>query len=121
VYLRALLNPFRYGAFAWMLASHKLCRWLLPWAMLALVGALAALAVHSLVARLAFIGALGVSALGYVGWVWPEGRAMPRFVALPTYAAAALVAGMHAWIRVATGKLAPTWEPTRRGAAAPPA
>ena len=28
---RALLNPIRYGAFSWMLFSHKVCRWLLPW------------------------------------------------------------------------------------------
>src|SRR4029077_15604626 len=25
---RRMLNPFRYGFFAWQLASHKLCRWL---------------------------------------------------------------------------------------------
>ena len=29
-YKRQLLNPFRYGWFAWMLFSHKLCRWLVP-------------------------------------------------------------------------------------------
>ena len=28
---RHLLNPFRHGAFALMLASHKLARWLVPW------------------------------------------------------------------------------------------
>ena len=28
-----MLNPFRYGLFAWQLASHKLCRWLVPLAM----------------------------------------------------------------------------------------
>src|SRR5207245_7881979 len=27
---RALLNPLRYGVFAWMLFSHKVCRWLVP-------------------------------------------------------------------------------------------
>lgn len=25
-----LLNPFKYGLFSWQLASHKLCRWLVP-------------------------------------------------------------------------------------------
>ena len=36
---RSLLNPMRYGAFSWMLFSHKLCRWLVPWALvLGLVG-----------------------------------------------------------------------------------
>ncbi|HVT39477.1 MAG TPA: glycosyltransferase, partial [Gemmatimonadaceae bacterium] len=27
-YARHLLNPFKHGVFAWMLFSHKLCRWL---------------------------------------------------------------------------------------------
>ena len=25
-----MLNPLRFGLFAWQLASHKLCRWLVP-------------------------------------------------------------------------------------------
>ena len=29
-----MLNPFRYGLFSWQLASHKLCRWLVPFAMI---------------------------------------------------------------------------------------
>ncbi len=29
-----LLNPFRYGMFAWQIFSHKLCRWLVPFAMM---------------------------------------------------------------------------------------
>src|SRR5439155_18332143 len=42
VYMRHLLNPFRYGLFAWMLFSHKICRWLAPWAIgLAIVGLIA--------------------------------------------------------------------------------
>src|SRR5215469_2217266 len=32
-----LLNPFRYGLYSWQLVSHKLCRWLVPIAMLALL------------------------------------------------------------------------------------
>ena len=27
-HMRSLLNPFRYGRFAWMLMSHKVSRWL---------------------------------------------------------------------------------------------
>src|SRR6185436_8673453 len=34
-----MLNPFRYGLFAWQLASHKLCRWLVPFAMIAAAAA----------------------------------------------------------------------------------
>ena len=36
---RALLNPFRFRIPSWMLFSHKVCRWALPWGgLLALVG-----------------------------------------------------------------------------------
>ena len=79
---RALLDPFRFGLFAWMLLSHKLCRWLVPWAA--------------------------------VGWHWPESRPVPRLLALPMFACLANLAALHAWIRVAAGRLEPAWEPTRR-------
>lgn len=31
----SLLNPFKYRLFAWQLFSHKLCRWLVPFALIA--------------------------------------------------------------------------------------
>ncbi|OLC72606.1 MAG: hypothetical protein AUH78_15790 [Gemmatimonadetes bacterium 13_1_40CM_4_69_8] len=115
-YKRALLNPLRYGVFAWMLFSHKLCRWLVPWAMLLLLAVLGALAVTSGWARtaLAAFGALG--ALGGIGWLWPEGDPMPRLLALPAFVVSGNVAVLHAWLRLLGGRLAPVWEPTRRGA-----
>src|SRR5438034_772151 len=30
----SLLNPLRYGLFSWQILSHKLCRWLVPLAMI---------------------------------------------------------------------------------------
>ncbi|HVZ77933.1 MAG TPA: glycosyltransferase, partial [Gemmatimonadaceae bacterium] len=53
---RALLDPLRYGGFAWMLASHKLVRWLLPWASVAMVVALALLAYRVRLAQAALAG-----------------------------------------------------------------
>jgi cellulose synthase/poly-beta-1,6-N-acetylglucosamine synthase-like glycosyltransferase len=115
-YKRTLLNPLRYGTFAWMLFSHKLCRWLVPWAMLVLLAALAILASISGWARaaLAACGALGL--LAGIGWLWPEGVPMPRPVALPVYFVVGNTAVLHAWLRVLTGRLVPLWEPTRRSA-----
>ncbi|HEV2671132.1 MAG TPA: glycosyltransferase [Gemmatimonadales bacterium] len=43
-YKRALLDSRRYGLFAWMLCSHKLCRWLMPWATVLAAAALVVLA-----------------------------------------------------------------------------
>ncbi len=115
-YKRTLLNPLRFGTFAWMLFSHKVCRWLVPWALLVLVAALGILASTSGWARaaLAACGALGL--LAGIGWLWPEAVPMPRPLALPVYLAAGNAAVLHAWLRVLTGRLAPVWEPTRRSA-----
>src|SRR2546427_216239 len=41
---RAMLDPTRHGLFAWMLWSHKLCRWLTPWSFVLMAAALAVLA-----------------------------------------------------------------------------
>jgi cellulose synthase/poly-beta-1,6-N-acetylglucosamine synthase-like glycosyltransferase len=108
---RALLNPFRYGAFAWMLFSHKLCRWIVPWAALAILGVLAAWAFTSVVAAAVLAAGLMLVALGPI-------VSMPRLLALPGYVVAGNAAALHAWLRVLTGRHAPMWEPTRREAPA---
>ena len=118
MYFRRLLNPFAYGVFAWMLASHKLARWVLPWATVVLAAAVAQLAVvGSLAARAAVLAGLGGALLAAVGWWWPESRPMPKAVSLPAYAAWGIVAGLHAWLKVFGGRPAATWEPTRRDVA----
>ncbi len=116
LYKRALLNPLRTGLFAWMLFSHKVCRWLLPWALLLFVAALATLAVTSSWARAALVAAAAVGVLAAAGWRWSErGRIPPpRLVTLAAYLVAGNVAVLHAWLRVVGGRLAPVWEPTRR-------
>jgi glycosyltransferase involved in cell wall biosynthesis len=111
---RALLDPFRFGLFAWMLASHKLCRWLVPWAAVAALVALAAAASSSPTARILLFLAGIAAAAATVGWNWPETRPMPRILALPLFACLANVAALHAWFRVAAGRVEPAWEPTRR-------
>jgi len=115
-YKRALLNPFRYGVFSWMLFSHKLCRWLVPWALLAVLAAVGALAVTSAWAR-ALLVAFGLLAVAGVITLLRRGAdSLPRLLALPAYVAAGNAAALQAWVRVLTGRHAPAWEPTRRGA-----
>lgn len=113
-YKRALLNPLRTGVFAWMLFSHKVCRWLLPWALLLFVAALGTLALTSGWARAALAAMAVVGLLAAIGWLRSERGRMPRLVALPAYVVAGNVAVLHAWLRVFGGRLAPVWEPTRR-------
>jgi cellulose synthase/poly-beta-1,6-N-acetylglucosamine synthase-like glycosyltransferase len=111
-----LLHPLRYGAFAWMLYSHKLCRWLVPWAMLVSLIMIGALALTETWARWLATATAVVALAAVAGWLWPAHRRMPRFLALPAYAIAGNVAVIHAWLRALSGRRTPVWEPTRRPA-----
>ncbi len=111
---RALLNPLRHPVFAWMLVSHKLSRWLLPWAAAASLAALAVLGPVYPFARVVLAAALGVCALGLVGWLLAERPSVPKIVAAPAYLLAGNVAAAHALLRVLAGGEDALWEPTRR-------
>jgi cellulose synthase/poly-beta-1,6-N-acetylglucosamine synthase-like glycosyltransferase len=111
---RHLMNPFTHGSFAWMLFSHKLCRWLvypaLPIAAVALVIA----SIHSrawlLVLVLSVIGGL----TGVAGMRWPASRNSPRLIRIAGFALASNLAGILAWLQVARNRRLAVWEPTRR-------
>ena len=116
-HVRALMNPFRYGRFAFMLASHKLARWLvflsLPFA---LVG-LAMLAPRSSLAATALVACVLGCALGGVALRWPATSKPPKVLALFGYLLAAALAGVLAWGTALRGQRIAAWEPTRRTAA----
>jgi cellulose synthase/poly-beta-1,6-N-acetylglucosamine synthase-like glycosyltransferase len=111
---RALLNPMRHGVFAWMLWSHKVCRWVAPWMLVLGVVAVATLApAHPWAA--ATFALTGVAALlTAIGWVWPEGRPVPRVIALPAYAVSGTIAALQGWMRALGRQGTALWEPTRR-------
>ncbi|HET7585757.1 MAG TPA: glycosyltransferase [Gemmatimonadaceae bacterium] len=117
-YKRHLMNPFRYGVFAFMLVSHKLCRWLVYLAIPPAALAIAVLATRWTPAL--FLLAAGVAAwgAGIVALRWPEERRMPRLLALVGFAAVSALAGVMAWVRVFRRQRDVKWEPTRRPGAA---
>jgi cellulose synthase/poly-beta-1,6-N-acetylglucosamine synthase-like glycosyltransferase len=111
---RRLLNPFRFGWFAWMLVSHKICRWALPWAAVGSAVALVSLAPrYPLAGWLAGAG-LVIAVLGAIGWKRAEDQAVPRVFALPAYLIAGNLAAAHALVRAVGGARDALWEPTRR-------
>lgn len=116
---RALLDARRYGLFSWMLASHKLCRWLLHWAAAAVVVVALVESRHSALAQatLALAG-LGAAATALTLWRETRGRHVPRLISMTAFVTAGLAAGVHAWIQWLSGRRAATWEPTRRHSAA---
>ncbi|HEY6156209.1 MAG TPA: glycosyltransferase [Gemmatimonadales bacterium] len=111
---RALLNPFHHGLFAWILASHKVCRWLIPHVALPALVALVCLAQTFWWARWG-TGLAATSGLcAVLAWWWPEHRRLPKVVALPAYLVVGNVAALSASVRAIKGERTPVWEPTRR-------
>lgn len=111
---RHLLNPFRHGVFAWMLFSHKVCRWLVPWAMLA---ALVGLVLLAPTAPWAWVplGLAGAAALlARLGWNRSEKGDVPWVLATPAFVAVGNIAVLRAAINALRGKSDAVWEPTRR-------
>ena len=110
-----MLNPFRYGLFAWQLASHKLCRWLVPMAMIAAAAANLLLLSDSPIYVVTFAlqaAFYGAAAIGV--WTGAPALRIPSFFVLSH--AAILVA----WYRFARGERMTSWTPSRRLATLPP-
>ncbi len=114
IHKRRLMNPLRHGLFAWMLFSHKVCRWMLPWAALAALVGLALIAPGVVWARLLLGVALLGLGLGITGWVMSDKRELPLPLSLPAFGLMGNVAAMHALLRVIQGKSDALWAPTRR-------
>jgi hypothetical protein len=109
----SLLNPLRYGLFSWQLVSHKLARWIVPFAMIAAFGASAALAPGSRF----FALASGVQIAGYL--VAIASSRIPATIPLgPVRSLSYLVevntAILVAWVRYLGGERIVTWRPSTR-------
>ena len=111
---RHLMNPFKHGSFAWMLFSHKLCRWLVYPALPIAAVALAYASLHSPVwLAVLILSALGAM-MGVAGMRWPASRQPPGIIRIAGFALAANLAGILAWLQVLRNKRMAVWEPTRR-------
>ncbi len=109
-----LLNPFTYGVFAVLLWSHKLIRWLVPWAVVACAIAIVPLAASAWWAEAgvaALVVGLGLAALG---WWWPRQDRVPRACSVAAYFVSGTLAGLLAWANAARGRRASLWNPTPR-------
>jgi cellulose synthase/poly-beta-1,6-N-acetylglucosamine synthase-like glycosyltransferase len=108
-----MLNPLRYGLFAWQLASHKLCRWLVPFAMMSAFLANALLVSESLLYTATFGAQIGFYAAVAGGWTGSRNLRIPFFFFL------ANLAILMAWFRYARGERMVAWSPSERSTALP--
>ena len=121
---KELLNPVKHGLFAWLLWSHKLIRWLVPWALAVGAGSVLAAGIAALVlpvpawlARITLtlvVALVAGLALAAAGWWWPRQGAVPRLLSMAAFFVSGTVAGIVAWVRALGDQRAPVWEPTPR-------
>src|SRR5438132_10854171 len=116
---RRLLNPFRYGAFSWILVSHKICRWLIPHLSLPALAALACLGRGAAWGRWGLGLAAFARLFAALAWRCPEGRRLPKVLAVPAYIGIGNLAALHAYVQAVTDARGPLWEATRREAVRP--
>jgi hypothetical protein len=110
-----LLNPFRYGYFAFFLWSHKVARWALYPLLVPAAASLVLLATRHREAAVLLAASVFSLALGVVGIRWPATSRPPKLIAVAGYAVAANLAGLLAWWQaVQVGRGSAMWEPTRR-------
>jgi hypothetical protein len=108
-----MFNPLRYGLFAWQLASHKLCRWLVPLALLLALVTNILLVAHSTFYLGALAAQIGFYAAAAGGW------AGNRRLRIPFYFVVANSAILIAWWRYARGERMTMWTPSDRPSALP--
>jgi glycosyltransferase involved in cell wall biosynthesis len=110
----SLLNPLRNGAFAFALWSHKIGRWIVPFCLLALLGANAALATGSTV----YLAVLLAQAIFYIAALGGIAGLRPFDSLLLSKAAAWFAvtnaAALVAWIQYSRGVRQELWTPSAR-------
>ena len=108
-----MLNPFRYGIFAWQLCSHKLCRWLVPFAMIGALVSNIVLAIDSILYQVLLLGHVlfYATAAAYAGCHW-----MPKsnLFRLPSFFVLVNLSILDAWMRYFRGDRVFRWEPSKR-------
>jgi len=109
----ALVNPWRNSLFAWQLLSHKLCRWLVPFAMMTAFASNAFLALYSRWYALLFVIQILFYSVALGGILWKPLLRLP-IIRLFSYFLLVNASIFQAWIRYWSGERLATWESSRR-------
>ena len=114
LYLKDMMNPFKYGSYAFMMISHKLVRWLLFPSFLGwLIGPLLVMRVAPITLLLSAGMIVGL-VLARLVIVWPDSKRLPKLISFPGYIFISIVAGWRAWLHLLRNEKASVWEPTQR-------
>jgi len=109
-----MLNVFRYGLFSWQLASHKLTRWLVPFALIGAALSSVWLAAESPIYGVAALLQTACYAAAIAGR-----RTGSRVLRIPAFFAISNLAVLAAWLRFVRGDRMTTWTPSERTSTLP--
>ncbi len=104
-----LLNPFCYGLFSWQLVSHKLCRWLVPVAMI-LAFACNVFLIHRSSLYLSFF----VLQLAFYLIAFNAALFSQDLLKIPSFFVRVNLSILTAWFRYLRGERIVTWKPSER-------
>lgn len=107
------LNPLEFGMFSWQLFSHKLCRWLVPFFLIAIF--LSNLFLIS-ISNLYLLSFLGQSLFYTMVFYWMISGTSPfmKIFKIPHYFFMANISILIAWYRYLKGDRLVTWKPSQR-------
>jgi len=109
----SMLNPLRYGVFSLQLLSHKLCRWLVPFAMISTFLSSALLVSRSTVHASAFMIQVVFYMIAVLG-MRTDGFQNKLMLKLPSFFLLVNLAILNAWYRYLKGERLTAWHPSNR-------
>lgn len=108
----SLLNPVKYGIFAWQLFSHKLCRWLVPFALVAVF--VSNIIIISFSSSGLFVFAMIFQAIFYILALLGMREKLAKSLKLPAFFVLTNLAILKAWYMYVKGERLLLWEPSKR-------
>ncbi len=108
-----VLNPLRFGRFAFQVFSHKVMRWAVPWFMIGALVSNIALLDEGIVYRLAVLGQIALYGVAGLARVVPRLRKL-GIVTVCSFFVEVNIAIIDATIKTLRGRRMLTWEPSKR-------
>jgi glycosyltransferase involved in cell wall biosynthesis len=108
-----MLNLFKYGLFSWQLFSHKLCRWLVPFALIAGLFSNASLIRQSDLYMYIFVSQCLFYATAIVG-IRTGLLARLNTFKVPSFFVLVNLSILNAWYRYVRGERMVSWDPSKR-------
>jgi len=109
----SVLNPFKFGLFAFEVFSHKIMRWLVPWFQISLFFSNLLVWQTHVIFTLLLTGQIVFYTLALIGWLFKPARGNTLFK-IPFFFMQVNIAIAHASLQFLLGKRITKWEPSKR-------